>query len=200
MTKIEGGKIVRRSFDTQERSLCSQWVRGTAVTLAWFLAMHFLVLPQSSRANDSEESTDRLIVFDIPRQRADLALLEFAEQADITLAVRPEEVDDVDANELVGEFRVQEGIEKLLANTGLAPVLQNEMVLSVRTDHSSEERGETMTPKKNRLLAGLAAIFVGTSAGAQDASPSGELEEIVVKGIRGSLQSSAQQKQNSNVF
>ncbi len=196
MEKFDGGKIRRRSFTSIERELRSLWGVRAAVTVLQCLVFALCVMPPLSFANGPDEISDRLVDFNIPQQRADLALLEFAEQADITLAVRPEEVGDVVANALVGRYRIQEGIEILLADTRLTPVLKNAMILSVRVERSSTEEGGGMNPKKLGLMAAVAVALSGGNASAQDNS-SDMVEEIVVTGIRGSLQRALDVKENA---
>lgn len=192
MTKIERGIFFRRSLTSQQREKRLLRVNESAFAFALCLAVLATVLPTSLHASETDQSIDRLIPFNIPQQRADLALLEFAEQADLTLAVRPEEVDDIQANALVGAYRIAEGIEQLLANTGLDPVLQNEMVLNVRYERqiNADEQGDTMEPKKAGFMAALVAVFAGTGANAQtDSDADRSLEEIVVTGVRGAPRS-----------
>lgn len=133
--------------------------------------------------------------FNIPRQRADLALTEFAEQADLTLIVPHELVRDAEANELIGQYSLQSGIEILLAGTGLKPSFSNHVVLSVSAEEPIIDEGEPMeVNKKAGVLAAIASIFTGGVAAQEpdasntedDQSPL-ELEEIIVTGtsIRG---------------
>ena len=143
-----------------------------------------------------EPQADPRIDFNIPQQRADLALTEFAEQADLTLAVPRDVLLGKEANALIGSYTLQEGIDVLLAGTGLIPEFSNRIVLSIKTDRESVGEGKTMkSPKKaTGLAAVLASIFVG-GASAQELRTTDEdgeefpeeLEEISVTGtnIRG---------------
>ena len=65
-------------------------------------------------------SNRQAIEFDIPKQRADLALIAFAEQADRTLLFSFDDTKTKTANRLTGEYEVLEALELLLANTGLS--------------------------------------------------------------------------------
>lgn len=134
--------------------------------------------------------------FDIKAQAADLALTEFAEQADLTLVFPDELVREKKANELIGTYTLQQGAKTLLAGTGLTPEFSNEIVLSITTETNSADGGETMnTKKKAGLLATIAAVFSG-GVNAQEAVDGDdeskaetpiEMEEIIVTGtnIRG---------------
>src|SRR6188474_533408 len=61
----------------------------------------------------ASDRLDEVISFDIPRQRADLALTAFAEQANLTLIFPYEKVSDITANRLVGEYSIEEAIARL---------------------------------------------------------------------------------------
>ena len=149
-----------------------------------------------------EPEADPRIDFNIPQQRADLALTEFAEQADLTLAVPRDVLLGKEANALIGSYTLQEGVDILLAGTGLIPEFSNQIVLSIKTDPKSVGEGKTMKSPKNAtgLVAALASIFVG-GASAQELRTTDEdgeefpeeLEEIIVTGtnIRGVEQGAA---------
>ena len=131
--------------------------------------------------------------FDIPRQRAALALTVFAEQANLTLIVPHELLEGKISNELIGRYSLQEGIDILLDGTGLEPVISNHVVLSI-TAEAPADPGDTMKAKqKVGLLAVLASLFASgaTAQTPNDASPGEQepvpLEEIIVTGtnIRG---------------
>ena len=82
----------------------------------------------------NETAAEKTVTFNIPQQRADRALNEFAEQADLTLVYPPELVGDLQANELIGTYSPEEGARILLAGTGLTPMFSNQGVLSIRPD------------------------------------------------------------------
>lgn len=143
-----------------------------------------------------EPQADPQIDFNIPQQRAELALTEFAEQADLTLAVPRDVLLGKEANALIGSYTLQEGIDVLLAGTGLIPEFSNQIVLSIETDPKSVGEGKTMkSPKKaTGLAAALASIFAGGASAQELRTTDGEgeefpeeLEEIIVTGtnIRG---------------
>jgi iron complex outermembrane receptor protein len=123
----------------------------------------------------AEDVNNREIIsFNIPQQRADLALTLFAEQANLTLIVPFDEVRDRTANRLVGEYPIEEAIDVLLHDTGLKPTFKQQLVLSIATDEASGPEGENMNVKKTGLATFLASLFVTSGAVAQT------LEEIIV--------------------
>lgn len=127
-------------------------------------------------------------VFDIPAMPADLALTEFAEQADLTLVFRVNEVRDKQANALRGRFSLAEGIRLLLAGTGLSATFGSELVLKVVDSTSVEAEGGSVGESNRRTgaWAGIAAVLFGTPVGAQNSANADaiELEEIVVTAQR----------------
>ena len=131
----------------------------------------------SSAGQAQEQPGDQRIHFDIPGQRADRALTEFAEQADLTLMIPHELVQDKQANELIGEYTLQEGIRRLLNGTGLTPEFSSAIVLNIKAGEEPADGGETMNvSKKAGLLAVLAGIFAG-GAGAEENAASGETDQ-----------------------
>ena len=90
----------------------------------------------------SAREAEREFDFDIPQQPVHTALMEFAEQADLTLVFPDDVVGDKFANDLIGRYRLQEGADILLAGTGLAPTFSEQN----RAEHFSgrpvDERGE----------------------------------------------------------
>ena len=116
-------------------------------------------------------------MFDIPKQRADLALITFAEQADQTLLFSFDETNTKSANQVVGKFGVVEALELLLAGTGLSISVSNEGQLKVDEDQTSQretamehERSKTQRSAFRRVFAAFAGLLLGTGAAAEDAS------------------------------
>lgn len=164
------------------------------VFLTVVLLVLLLILSTAAMAAEREQE---VIQFEIPQQRADVSLTLFAEQANLTLILPYEVAQTVETNRLVGSYTVAAGIEVLLAGTLLSPEFDEQGLLTNITDKPSVAEGDPMDTKKKVLLGGLAAIFIGTGASAQDVDP-GTLEEIVVKGYRGSVQRALAVKENAN--
>jgi iron complex outermembrane receptor protein len=141
-----------------------------------------------AHATEGDDSID----FNIPRQRADLALILFAEQADLTLIVPFEEVSETTANSLIGRYSVEEGASVLLAGTGLKPTFSEQLVLAIAAERASDQApipaGDDMKKSKRGVRMGtiLASILAATGASGQDADTGSdqEIEEIVVTGTR----------------
>lgn len=134
---------------------------------------------------------DETVEFDIPRQRADRALVLFAEQADLTLIVPFDDVAVKMANRLVGAYSIDRGIRILLERTGLIPTFREQLVLAIETDPEpvtpeAEEGSEMRKTKKIELSTMLASVLVATGAYAQDSDGDAEdqIEEVVVTGTR----------------
>ena len=125
------------------------------------------------------------IYFNIPQQRADLALTTFAEQANLTLVFPFEKVKKKTANTLVGEYFLDEAIGILLKNTGLKPSFGDQLVLNIAIDYE-----EMNMHSKKQMFAALTAFFMGSSAsvgalGQEVEAYSGKgLEEIVITASR----------------
>ncbi|MDE0453428.1 MAG: TonB-dependent receptor [Gammaproteobacteria bacterium] len=142
----------------------------------------------------AQEATEQTFEFDIPAQAAHTALTEFAEQADLTLVFPDDVVRRKSANALIGRHTLQEGVDILLAGTGLTPVFSNEMVLSISADEQPTTKGNTMEIKKTppllkRLGTAIAASLFTTSAASGAAAEQQEeaerwIEEITVTAER----------------
>lgn len=157
-------------------------------------------LPASAYAENN--ASNETIPFDISSKRADLSLTEFAKQANITLIFPFEEAMDVVANELVGRYSTEEAVLLLLANTKLQAKIDENGLLTITTNQSVEEINSMY--HKNKLssaIIGVLSTMAGAHALAQGAAPTSstasEVEEIMVTGIRGSLQRSMDIKRSS---
>ena len=140
----------------------------------------------------AQEEIEQEFDFNIPQQAVHTALTEFAEQADLTLVFPDEVVRKKSANALIGKYMLQEGIDILLAGTGLTPRFSNHIVLSISADQQLTNKGNTMNMQKKapllkRLGTAIAtAIFATSGAGAiaaDDATADSNeavIEEIVV--------------------
>ncbi len=89
------------------------------------------------------------IEFDIPAQRADVALTEFAKQANTTLLFPYELAEKVQANGLSGTFTLQEGLIHLLKGTELAVQIDATGMLTVKP--IVELRQPPPRPPKTRI-------------------------------------------------
>ncbi len=166
-----------------------------------FYAAAWLFLFWSATGFAVETTNAETKFFNIPQQRADLSLTQFAEQADLTLIFKFKSAKDKTANKLEGEYSVVEAIGILLADTGLEPVFSDQGLLMSVSDEKSEPEGDQMNVKKKAGLAALfAAVFASPTAVAQ-VQQDEVLEEIIVTGsIRGSLSRALDIKRNNKEF
>ena len=151
---------------------CNSGVRMTALRMTSpILLISLLCLASLAEAEEK-------ISFDIPKQRADLALIKFAEQSNLTLVFSYEDTSNVTTNELTGSFSVVVGLEKLIANTGLS-------ISTGINGHLSVVRKDSPVPKRSLVSR------VGTAIGSLLGAPSDEgiaeysspnvMEEVVVQ-------------------
>lgn len=151
--------------------------------LVWLLASS--CLPLSGFA-DTAGLAQRVIHFDIPRQRADIALTLFAEQVDLTLIFPYDAVRGKTTNGVVGEYEVEEAIRLLLEGAGLKASFRKPHVLTIEVDNTGDDMN-----KKKGLLTALVGLLAGsaTVTGAHAQTPenkgpgSGDritVEEVVV--------------------
>lgn len=195
MTNLYWGKIRVLSSSLYAPDLRGKTGERRTPRLLSAAALSYLLWSPVLCAQDT--STTHRVLFDIPQQPAESALLEFAEQADISLVVRFDEVSGRAANRLSGEYTLDEGIALLLAGTGLKPTFRSELVLSIETtadvgpeeEGMSDAGGSNSGVKKAGFFAALASVLAGPGTSAQEADEGIEeqLEEVIVVGsqIRG---------------
>jgi iron complex outermembrane receptor protein len=137
-----------------------------------------------------------IIRFDIPQKRADLSLTEFATQANITLIFPYDDAKEIETNALVGNYTIEEAVKLLLANTALKVTINEKGLLTITTIQSNEEIDPMHNKNKlSTAILGILTSVAGTASLAQDTD--GQVEELMVTGIRGSLQRSMDVKRSS---
>jgi iron complex outermembrane recepter protein len=136
--------------------------------------------------------------FDIPQQRADIALTTFAEQANLTLIFPYDKVKEISAHRLSGQYSIEEAIAILLSDTGLKMVIDANDQLTIVKDNKSQEPAEM--PKKTKLSSAIVAIItsVFSSSYVNAQGDNGAVDEIVITGIKQSLQRNMDIKRNSS--
>lgn len=125
----------------------------------------------------------RVVEFDIPQQRADISLTQFAEQADMTLIFPFDITRRETANLLVGRYTIEAAVRKLLAGTLLEPRFDAQGgLMSIVKSEVKAEVGKMESERKSGIMALLATVF-SASAGAQEMPAGADLiDEVVVTG------------------
>jgi iron complex outermembrane receptor protein len=174
-------KRVSESSFVQARKLCAPaWKLGV------FLSLMLMGHCPSGLAQSPNVKAE--YNFNIPSQPVDTALTEFAEQADLTLVFPDQLVREKWANELIGRFSLQEGIDILLAGTGLQASFSSEIAMSIFAEENlaNEEQGMANTSRhsifKRLGLAMIAAFPAIAAAQSEDRerTPRTEIEEVIV--------------------
>ena len=150
-----------------------------------FVCLIFLPAPAWS-----QDSSDKVTSFDIPQQRADEALIQFAEQAGLTFFVPFDQIEGVITNELTGSFPPEEAMDILLSGTGLQAEISDQGRLSILGNVASG--GESDMNTRNRLSAGVLGSFLGLFGIEVLAQPENQdtsvsryaIEEIIVSSRR----------------
>ncbi|RZO23063.1 MAG: TonB-dependent receptor [SAR92 clade bacterium] len=137
------------------------------------LVVTILLIPRPVAASSLDSSEK--ILFNIPQQRADQALIEFAEQADMTFIFSFDEAQGLTAGKLEGRYIRREALSILLVNTGLQPELQTDGALAIRS--SNNQGGKDMKKFKKGFLATLISIFSATGAVGSVSANNSQVEE-----------------------
>jgi TonB-dependent receptor len=132
--------------------------------------------------------------FHIETKTADLALIEFAKQAKLTVIFPYNKVKTSIANPLLGQHCTEQAIELLLRDTGLIGQFNHSGVLTIKTLADIEAQ------KKQNIFSKIVQLF--SDEGEQLLTyPELQVpvfEQIIVRGIRASTQHAVYIKQNSH--
>jgi outer membrane receptor protein involved in Fe transport len=149
--------------------------------------------------NAAVAACDVRIHFDIPAQSVDIALLTFAQQAQVPALFPSGPFADTKANRLSGEYCIEDALEILLEGTEVEASIDATRQLVIQAangsedgqNNNSEEQGmqgiNAGGTSRNVLVSAIAAVLAGASSGAlaQDQNSNGQgLEEITVTGSR----------------
>lgn len=135
----------------------------------------------------AKEETEK-VTFNIPRQRADLSLINFAEQADITLLFPLDKMEGKQTNPLSGQYSIMNALQLMLKDTGLKSDVSESGQLSILIDPSFERKNDMANYKKNKVSTAVLAVLstVATLPATADTETK-ETEIIEVRGIKGAL-------------
>ena len=164
---VRGGELVTR----RARMLC----RVCAL---------LLLLTQTAYARPG----DKLIDFNIPRQRADAALNQFAQQADIQLLFRYDVVNRFFANSVIGRYTPEDALQRMLQDTGLKAVYSEQGSLTIQIDE--QYQGDKAMKKNTGIFSRLSVFVLSALAAIQGAQAQGatstgaKLEEVIVTARR----------------
>ncbi len=131
--------------------------------------------------------------FNIDPSYADVSLIEFAKQADLTIIFPYEKVQSRQANSLKGSFTIEQGMSSLLKNTGLVASFERDGVVTIKRISIRDTVVEDKT-----LLQEIAELFTGSGDNIVTYPEEPQnIELIEVRGIRGSMDWALDIKQES---
>jgi len=168
----------------------------------------FLVLPLLAQANEillsnSHHAAARHDI-DIPESRAIDAFNLLIDQTGTNFLFPYDLAVDRKTQAVTGRHTVFEALKLMLVDSGLSYGLSEKGAIRIFLSDSSSNNNEDKPMKVNKrgVMATLSAIFLGSGAVAQNTSNGSatQLEELVVTGIRSSLQSSALLKKEAAVI
>lgn len=117
-------------------------VRGTLIGLG----LASLVLPRIAIAESNIVAQASAVIYSIPAGAMADALNRFAQQAGVSISFAAADVKDVATKGLNGKFSVQEGLEHLLAGSGLQGVPQGEGYLVKKQPEGMSEQPTVLPP------------------------------------------------------
>ena len=165
-------------------------------------------------ASDAAQETDAAeavlfhVDFHIEAQNLGSALNQFALQSGKEILFVEDEISGKSTSEVSGRYHPLAALDRLLANTGLEYRITDldTILVGSQIQVTAGEASESPGPAPGRVLeraaSDVASAPPGTdaSSGSGGAERSGEIEEIVVVGIRGSLRLSLDRKRHADHF
>ena len=138
-----------------------------------------LVLVFSSTLSASEKVNESVIDFDLPQQALSSALIEFAEQADLTLIFPDQLVRGKRSKAVSGFSTPRKAINEMLVGTGLEPDFSRHNFHTIKI----LREGEGMKSKnKIGLFGAFAAAFAGSAMVHGQEKSGASIDEILVTG------------------
>jgi TonB-dependent receptor len=153
-------------------------IRFISLVLIYSLSSHWV----------SAEERNEKVKFNIPRQRADLSLINFAEQADITLLFPLDKMEGKQTNPVFGQHSIMNALQLLLKDTGLKTDVSESGQLSILIDPEFEKENQISHVRKNKASNNAnAKLSNHETMQTMTNSQVRETEVIEVRGIRGAL-------------
>ena len=105
-------KYLWRKIKSHSSSYCvwPKTIRMECIHLPLCLPLYVLVFSLVT-TEVKASSVDEKAMFNIPRQRADLSLINFAEQADITLLFPLDKIQQLQTNTITGEYSIIKALQ-----------------------------------------------------------------------------------------
>ena len=125
-----------------------------------------------------------------PDKGPTLSLINFAEQADITLLFPLDKMEGKQTNPVFGEYSILEALQIMLKDTGLKSEISESGQLSILINTSFERKDDMANYKKNKVSSAILGVLSTVSALPAVAEAETEVKEteiIEVRGIRGAL-------------
>lgn len=143
-------------------------------------------VPETKRTElGQRQDMEKSFKFDIGKDAIGRALLEFGEQAGLSVVVRHDVVEE-ESNELIGRYTIGEGLKLLLDGTGVAYRVTDDGIVVFREIAKFEPKsnGSRKPSLLGQLVAAIVMSFSGHAASAEDVGgqqfDTNTIEEVVV--------------------
>ncbi|MEW6998632.1 TonB-dependent receptor [Colwelliaceae bacterium BS250] len=166
-------------------------IRSEYQNLNFQFVLFILIFSLSSGCVIAKEIVKK-VKFNIPRQRADLSLINFAEQADITLLFPIDKMEGKHTNPIYGQYSIMNALQLMLKDTGLKTDINENGQLSILIDLSFKRKNDIANYKKNNVSSDELTLLnkgadLSVVAETKTGTKETEIEIIEIRGIRGSL-------------
>ena len=163
----------------------------------YIICITFFAVAEIVNADELVESN--LFRFTLPQQRADRALTQVANIANITLIFPFDKLKSIKTNAIDGEYSAKAALEQLMSNTGYEVVsMGSDGHLSIVLTKISDGGVELMH-KLNKIAATVITMAAASSVSTTTLAQENDIvEEVVVTGIRSSFSKANDLKRFSN--
>lgn len=158
------------------------------------LVYFFIIYSLSTTSAFATEKNDK-IIFNIPRQRADLSLINFAEQADITLLFPMDKMDGKFANSVIGQYTIMGALQLLLEDTGLKTDVTKSGQLSILIDTDFQKNANNISDNNAALSESITPKNTDIS---NNTFTKNSIEIIEISSIKGALGRAMDAKREAN--
>lgn len=175
-------------------------IKGQMKKLIFCSATFTLLMSMSTETWSKELITEKKYNFDVHTKKAELSLIEFAEQADLTFILPFDVVQGKHIHKIKGVYTVSEALDIMLSNSGLKAHVDEQGQLIIIIDDQYKETIDMM--KKSQISkAVIAAVtsttLLGTNISAEE-NNTDEIEVVQVTGVRSALTKAMSLKQDAS--
>lgn len=167
--------------------------------LAFCCAASISLLPTTVIAAEDVVYEKRIVNFDISQKSAELSLIEFAEQANLTFILPFDTVIGKKLHQVKGVYTVRKALDIMLENTDFKAHIDEQGQLIIIIDNKNQETTDMIKKSQvsTAVFAALTSTALLTNNVAAEENNGDNIEVIQVRGIQSSLTKAMSLKRNA---